>query len=107
MSEQIWVNCPTRTISGYDGGTLLIQYYQDVPLVPLVPFKIILAALIMGKMKYNLDMKILSDTNPDLQDKENPNNLTLEAIEELESGGGKKYSSFKSMVDDLEDEQNS
>jgi len=40
-------------------------------------------------MEYNLDMKILSDANPDFQDKVNPNNLTLEAIEELESGGGK------------------
>jgi hypothetical protein len=52
-------------------------------------------------------MKILSETNPNLQDKENPNNLTLQAIEELENGGGKKYSSFKSMVDDLEDDRNS
>ena len=61
----------------------------------------------MGKMKYNLDMKILSDTNhPDHQDKENTNNLTLEAIEELESGGGKKYSSFKSMIDDLDEDEN-
>ncbi|MFO2969393.1 type II toxin-antitoxin system RelB/DinJ family antitoxin [Legionella pneumophila serogroup 1] len=30
-----------------------------------------------------------------------PNNLTLEAIEELEGGGGKKFSSFKFMMDDL------
>ena len=52
-------------------------------------------------------MKTSSETNPYHQDKENPNNLTLEAIDELESGGGKKYSSFKSMVDDLEDEQSS
>lgn len=52
-------------------------------------------------------MKPLSETNPNLQDNENPNNLTLKAIEELEGGGGKKYSSFKSMVDDLEDEHNS
>ncbi|CZI17354.1 TPA: type II toxin-antitoxin system RelB/DinJ family antitoxin [Legionella pneumophila subsp. pneumophila] len=35
-----------------------------------------------------------------------PNNLTLEAIEELESGGGKKFSSFKSMIDDLEEDEN-
>ncbi|WP_165481846.1 hypothetical protein [Legionella waltersii] len=32
-------------------------------------------------------------------------NLTLEAIEELESGGGKKYPSFKSMIDDLEEDE--
>ncbi|HBD7396556.1 hypothetical protein [Legionella longbeachae] len=51
-------------------------------------------------------MKKLSNTNPDLQDKENPNNLTLEAMEELESGGGKKYLSFKSMIDDLEENKN-
>ncbi|MDF1931617.1 hypothetical protein PGH45_18315 [Legionella pneumophila] len=54
-----------------------------------------------------IGMKKSSETNPSHQDKENPNNLTLEAIEELESCGGKKYSSFKSMVEDLEDEQNS
>lgn len=29
-------------------------------------------------MTYNLDMKNLSDENPDLQDKENPNELTLD-----------------------------
>jgi hypothetical protein len=58
-------------------------------------------------MEYNLDMKTLSDANPDLQDKVNPNDLTLDAIEELESGGGKKYLSFKSMIDDLVDEHNS
>ncbi|WP_165485172.1 hypothetical protein [Legionella rowbothamii] len=51
-------------------------------------------------------MKTTSDFNPDLQDKEIPNNLTLEAIEELESGGGKKYASFKSMIDDLEEDEN-
>ncbi|CZJ98351.1 MULTISPECIES: hypothetical protein [Legionella] len=56
-------------------------------------------------MKYNLGMKILSNTNPELKDKENSDNLTLEAIEELESGGGKKYPSFKSMIDDLEEEE--
>ncbi|HEH5973107.1 TPA: hypothetical protein ACTNJK_002352 [Legionella pneumophila] len=50
-------------------------------------------------------MKILSNTNPELKDKENSDNLTLEAIEELESGGGKKYPSFKSMIDDLEEEE--
>ncbi|HBD7134298.1 TPA: hypothetical protein KKW30_002468 [Legionella pneumophila] len=52
-------------------------------------------------------MNKLSETKPDYQDKENPDTLTFEAIEELESGGGKKYSSFKSMIDDLEDEHNS
>jgi hypothetical protein len=57
-------------------------------------------------MEYNLHMKTISDFNPDLQDKEIPNNLTLEAIEELESGGGKKYASFKSMIDDLEEDEN-
>ncbi|MDP3269531.1 MAG: hypothetical protein Q8M40_10875 [Legionella sp.] len=51
-------------------------------------------------------MKTSSDTNPDYQDKENPDNLTLEAIEELENGRGKKYSSFKSMIDDLEWDKN-
>ncbi len=65
-----------------------------------------MVAPIIGKMKYNLGMKKLSNTNPDLQDKENPNNLTLEAMEELESGGGKKYLSFKSMIDDLEENKN-
>ncbi|HAT6323393.1 TPA: hypothetical protein JAJ74_000077 [Legionella pneumophila] len=58
-------------------------------------------------MEYNLVMNKLSETKPDYQDKENPDTLTFEAIEELESGGGKKYSSFKSMIDDLEDEHNS
>lgn len=51
-------------------------------------------------------MKTLSEINPNPnpQDSEKPNNLTLEAIEELESVGGKKYSSFKSMIDDLDDD---
>ena len=57
-------------------------------------------------MEYNLEMKTSSDTNPDHQDKENPDNLTLEAIEELENGGGMRYSSFKSMIDDLEWDEN-
>jgi hypothetical protein len=48
-------------------------------------------------------MKTLSENNPDHQDKENPNEQTLEAIEELESDGGRKYLSFKSLIDDLED----
>lgn len=51
-------------------------------------------------------MKTSSDTTPDHQDKENSDNLNLEAIEELENGGGKKYSSFKSMIDDLEGNEN-
>lgn len=49
-------------------------------------------------------MKTLSEINLNPLDSEEPKNLTLEAIEELESGGGKKYSSFKSMIDDLEDD---
>jgi hypothetical protein len=57
-------------------------------------------------MEYNLDMKTISDTNPGLLDIENPNDLTLKAIEELDSGGGKRYSSFKSMIDDLEEDEN-
>ncbi|AWG45545.1 hypothetical protein AXF35_15370 [Legionella pneumophila subsp. pascullei] len=57
-------------------------------------------------MEYNLNMKTSSETNSLFQDKENPNNTTLDAIEELESGGGKKFSSFKSMIDDLEDDNN-
>ncbi|TAL65058.1 MAG: hypothetical protein EPN84_02200 [Legionella sp.] len=64
----------------------------------------IMVDLITGKMDYNLYMKTLSDTNPAGQDEEHPNNLTHEAIEELEGGGGRKYLSFKSMIDDLEDE---
>ena len=33
-----------------------------------------------------------------------PNKITREAIEELEKGGGKSFSSFKSMIEDLDDE---
>ena len=32
-----------------------------------------------------------------------PSKATLEAMEELESGGGKHFSSFKKLVDDIED----
>ncbi|AMQ27427.1 type II toxin-antitoxin system RelB/DinJ family antitoxin [Legionella pneumophila serogroup 1] len=32
-----------------------------------------------------------------------PNKLSREAIEELGKGGGKSYSSFKSMINDLDD----
>lgn len=58
-------------------------------------------------MGYNLKMKTSSDINPDHQDRENLNDLTLEAIRELESGEGKRYLSFKSMIDDLEEYESS
>ncbi len=32
-----------------------------------------------------------------------PNKATQQAMDELESGGGKSFSSFKEMVDDIED----
>ncbi|MCL9685870.1 hypothetical protein [Legionella maioricensis] len=49
-------------------------------------------------------MKTLSEINPNPQDSEKLDNLTIEAIEELECIEGKKYSSFKSMIDDLDDD---